>query len=220
MRPVLVACPTFAGKAYALDRYLASYRALDYQPRSLLLVDNTADADDAGRYAGVIRSKLLPGEDVIHIEPKATLHKTLAASWAVIVARAEATGVEVILSLEQDIIVEPKALRVLMAIRDTLRLSYIAHAYYPRGGCEPGWAYSDGLGCTLIVRQRAAIAVAEADKGLCGFESSVYWDGAKACVADLFAIEHLSGGEADYWPFEGNDGRRNDHLTSTTGATR
>ena len=39
---VLVACPTYAGKEYALDAWVEGYRALDYEPKFAYQVDNTA----------------------------------------------------------------------------------------------------------------------------------------------------------------------------------
>ena len=38
---ILVACPTFDGKIYCLDRWVDAVRKIDYPNYSMLLVDNS-----------------------------------------------------------------------------------------------------------------------------------------------------------------------------------
>jgi hypothetical protein len=73
---VVIGCPTYAGKLYALDAWAAAVSAQDYSgPFRALMVDNTSGTET---YTREIERR---GIAAAHIEPSATWNETFLRSW-------------------------------------------------------------------------------------------------------------------------------------------
>ena len=81
---VLVACPTYAGKEYALDAWVAGFREMEYEPRFAYQVDNTSQSE-----ACFDRIKAT-GIEATHIVPWPDWDRTFLACWRLILERAQA----------------------------------------------------------------------------------------------------------------------------------
>lgn len=108
---VLVGCPTYAGKAYALERYAARIKELDYPNYDILMVDNS---DDGGKYKKRIERLGLP---CVTGPKRARADVRLAASRNVLRERAVLGGYEHYFSVEQDVIPPRDALSRLVKHR-------------------------------------------------------------------------------------------------------
>lgn len=106
---VLVAAPTYRGKDYALEAYLAAYRGFTYRERRLFLVDNTPGTLD---YARRLRAL---GVEAAHVEPMPGFWDTMERCWQLIAERAHELGCRYVASIEADVICPPHTLEVLIA---------------------------------------------------------------------------------------------------------
>jgi len=97
MIKVLVGCPTFSGKDYCLDEYVARVKSLTFPNYDILLVDNSKDES----YCDKIRSF---GLDCIHSEYFTGVKKRIANSRNLLRQKVLDEGYDFFLSLEQDII--------------------------------------------------------------------------------------------------------------------
>ena len=212
MPSILVAAPTYSGKGYALDQYLAAYRAFDYAgDRALLLADNTADG---GEWAAEVASRLQPGEHVIRtVRDDASLLVTMMNAWEAIINVALQANVPLIASIEQDVIVGPSALTAMQSIIAALDVTLVSHEVPIR------WRQDvvaiDTMCCVLMTTDR----VVKANAGVLddpelramwgegwGLESGVHYGGRKAYVGGLFSVEHLHSDDEGF-PFPGIDQR-------------
>jgi GT2 family glycosyltransferase len=105
---VLVGCPTWAGKSYILENYIASIKAIDYPNYDILIVDNSPD----NAYAERIRSL---GVECIQIPWMEHAKDRITTSRNILRERALTGGYDYFLSVEQDVIVEPKTLNAMIA---------------------------------------------------------------------------------------------------------
>lgn len=138
---VLVACPTYLGKHYALEAYLSAYKAFTYPEKSLFMVDNTGTGL---RYYEHLKSLNVPCE---HIDPSRDWQETFARSWQKIWKQAELGGFRWVASIEADNICPPLTIDALLNVACYCRAVHVAHAY--------DWHRSKmgtliGLGCNLI----------------------------------------------------------------------
>lgn len=138
---VLVACPTYSGKAYCLREYLDAFTALVWPDRHLFLVDNTRDN---GEYAAEV---LTLGVEIEHIHPAATFQTTFREAWNRILDRAIELKADWIWSLEQDVICEPLTLDALLNVANYTKAPYVSHTYPFHFGMP---AYYARMGCTLM----------------------------------------------------------------------
>lgn len=139
---VLVACPTFDDKAYALEAWVTAYESLIYPRKDVFVVDNTAGTLD---YTRRVR---FYGLTCAYQAPMPTWWDTLDMCWLRIIERAHDVGAEFILSLEQDIIVPPPTIEVMLLAAGVER-AVVTHRYRPRGPFNANDWY-ETLGCTLI----------------------------------------------------------------------
>lgn len=202
--PVLVACPTFAGKAYALDAYLAAYEALEYEPRHLFMVDTTRGSDTFHRQL-VDR-----GLDAMHVDPFPRWPLTLHLAWAWILKRAMDLGAPWVLSLEADIIAPPSTLAELVQNAVANDLELVLHPYPNRASVSAGGEQAE-LGCTLMTTSllfsglKAALNAPEGHFLLSMLDLS--GDRWSRLTSPLVELVHLDGGGEDQWQFGGPDVR-------------
>ena len=106
---VLVGCPTYAGKAYCLERFAESVRAIDYPNFDVLLVDNSRDD---GKFAREVERRGLP---CIRGPVRKRPDGTIAASREILRRRAVREGYDYFFNLEQDVMVPPDTLTRLVS---------------------------------------------------------------------------------------------------------
>jgi hypothetical protein len=139
---VLVACPTYSGKAYALDAWAKAYQKFSYQNKEAFLVDNSPETLDYTRHIRFL------GLACTYQAPMATWWDTLDLCWLRIIERAHEVGAHYILSLEQDIIAPFHTIEV-MLLASGSDPAVVTHRYRPRGPYNDNDWY-ETLGCTLI----------------------------------------------------------------------
>ena len=207
MTPVLVACPTYDGKAYALDAYLASYRAQDYPERDLLLVDNSPNEDYARRIAG-------EGVSVIRIARRETFERTFAEAWAVITQVAYEAGYPWVLSWEQDILLPSGAMKNLVEYADRRDLRLLAHGYDTRPSVSAATngreVWEAEYGITLISTDVLYSYFTSPTAGAKDTTMIEEWSqlaGKFECIYGLTQSVHLDDDKGNYWPFDSSDVR-------------
>ena len=161
---VLVAAPTYRGKDYALDEYLAAYRAFEWGPRDLLLVDNSRDD---GEYVERLRAAGVPR--VLHVDPSNDFEETFTRCWQEILRVATEEEFDFVLSLETDVTGPPLLIDTLLNISGYCAAPFVT-VTYPYHDGRFG-EYYQGLGCLLMNRLLLEKAV-----GLC-FEPGTPWEG-------------------------------------------
>jgi len=157
---VLVACPTYKAKDYALRRFVAGYRALDYpEDRRRLLMVNTRDDDYVHRLveAGVDVVKRYLQE--VTPEDLTGLLGIISHAWQeAIIPEAWRAPYDYVFSLEADMVVPPDTLRMFVDIAERTG-AWVVSAMYGlrvdtcyRAGMPAIPTCADGLGCVLFRR--------------------------------------------------------------------
>lgn len=162
---VLVACPTYAGKEYALDAWVASVRALEYpEPVHAYQVDNTR-----GSLAYFERVKRT-GIEVSHLDPWPDWDRTFKRCWEEILHRAQDLDCYWVLSLEADNTLAPAGLRIMVDLALAGAAHLVTHSYpmhrsaAEASGTDPELFYYNELGCALMSRSLLARALDEYDE--------------------------------------------------------
>lgn len=93
---ILIGCPTYKGKEYALEKYLVMIKSLGYKNSDLLLIDNSDDDS----YYKKLKSK---GIDVVRIKKSNDFRQTVAQSRNILRKRVLDNGYDYLFSLEQDL---------------------------------------------------------------------------------------------------------------------
>tara|TARA_Y100000310_G_C20497840_1_gene722432 strand:- start:47 stop:799 length:753 start_codon:yes stop_codon:yes gene_type:complete len=105
---VFIGCPTWIGKKYCINRYLNGIAALDYPEKYFMIVDNT----DSDEYINLLKEKGVNALKGPHDkDPK----KTVVDSRNILREEFLKTDFEYFLSLEQDVIPPPNAIKTLLA---------------------------------------------------------------------------------------------------------
>lgn len=202
---VLVACPSYAGKEYALDRFLAAYEAQDYERKHLFMVDNTRS------FRGYYDHLLERGVDAARLHPFEEFQETFAACWSAIYGRAKSIGAHYVMSVEADNIIPPETISRFMDLAVVGKLDVVSHIYplhetaAKASAVETeGRAYL-GLGCTLMSMRTVEKAL-ELFPDLKSFELGV-WKvcdqyGSYAILQNQLEVEHLDGYEMEYPQFK------------------
>jgi predicted RNA methylase len=140
---VLVACPTYDGKNYALTAYIEAYNAFVYPYRGLFMVDNTGKGL---RYYEHLKAIGVP---CAHINPTKDFQTTFTKCWQRILKEALTGGYNWILSVEQDNICPPLTLDVLLNVAGWSQALYVQHGYNWHRNQSTIDKFT-GLGCSLI----------------------------------------------------------------------
>jgi len=140
---VLVACPTYDGKRYALQAWADAYDAFTYPNRSAFMVDNSVEHLD---YVHTIRASGIPAAWVPRLP---NFWDTIELCFWKILRRAEWLGATHVVSVEADVICPPETLSVLLSRIDASGL--VSHMVPWRDGSPDGcWS----LGCALFEVER------------------------------------------------------------------
>jgi hypothetical protein len=140
---VLVACPTYKGKSYALEAYIRAYNDFAYPHRALFMVDNTGDGL---RFYEHLKSLNV---DVVHINPTRDFQETLAMCWKRILREAKKGGCDWVMSIEADNICPPLTLDAMLNVAGFCKALHVAHSY-PWHKSQADMGLLTGLGCNLI----------------------------------------------------------------------
>jgi hypothetical protein len=185
---VLIACPTYAGKRYAIVEFMEAYEAFEYPNRDMLLVDNTGDG---GEYAKWLEREFHVG--VQHIEPLLDFEDTFSACWKLITDYAVEHMYGWVLSLEQDVIGPPLLVDTLLNAATYVGAPFVTHTY-PYHDDKPG--FYQGMGCTLMSTPLLVEAMKRnEDFGI--VEGAVYEvakNHSHISLHELLPLTHLDGG--------------------------
>lgn len=189
---VLVACPTYSGKRYAIVEYVEAYERFEYPNRDLLLVDNTGDG---GEYARWMADAF--GIGVRHIEPELEFEDTFTKAWRVILEHAQDHRYGWVLSLEQDVIGPPLLVDALLNAATYVGAPFVTHTYPYHDGKQQ---YYQGMGCTLMSTSLLAEAMRVVDEpgpvqGI--VEGAVYEVAKRAShisLHEMLTLAHIDGG--------------------------
>jgi len=200
---VLVACPTYAGKEYALDPWIAAFRALDYEePRFAYQVDNTAVTRN---YFELIRSK---GIDCTHLQPWKDWDRTFLRCWQLILERAKALDCYWVFSVEADNTPAPESLRIMVEAALHARIHLVTHAYpmhesaAKASGLTGKEFYYHELGCMLMSRRLLERAIEDFEEygqlvaAIFGTENR--YMGGYLKMTNRFRVGHLDGFEQSF----------------------
>jgi hypothetical protein len=179
---VLVACPTYDRKAYALNAYLEGYESLTYPNKDLYLVDTTPTNFD---YMVALRKRNIHA-DWYPVQMTMDPSRRLTPIWREIIDYAHSQSADYVLTLEQDIIPPHDVIEIML---DFVQPGRAVASEYPLRGVEG--IIANGVGCALVpVNTLHRITW---DKSM--FEQMVH-ENLDACVLKLGDIQHL--GEAGY----------------------
>lgn len=218
MGKVLVACPTYAGKEYALDEYLAAYRALTYEPRDIYMVDNTSCrppcAGVEGRPCvseGYYQRLVDEGIRASRLIPFHEFERTFHRCWELIYEQAVSGGFHWVYSVEADNIVAPESLQVMveLALYGNIHLvthTYPMHARAAEASGVPMDSFKyDEMGCMLMSTQLLGKSLDEYaafnNIPLSIFNTVQKWQGGRCTLTNRFEVKHLDGFEMEFWQF-------------------
>lgn len=196
---VLVACPTYAGKEYALTAWVEAYQALTYEPRFAYQVDNT-------RVSFAYHERLkAAGISTTHLTPWPDWDRTFKKCWELILARARELDCYWVFSVEADNTPAPESLQIMvdMALAGNCHLvthSYPMHASSARASGVPEDSfYYNELGCMLMstsLLQRAIDEYDEYGQMVIAIEATNdRYMGGRIKLTQRFTVGHLDGYE-------------------------
>jgi hypothetical protein len=215
---VLVACPTYAGKEYALDEYLAAYRALTYDPRGLYMVDNTRCRPPcSGRKGKPCRSQgyydrlVAEGVTASRLVAFNDFEETFHRCWELIHEYAVANDYYWVYSVEADNIVAPESLQIMVDIALYGNIHLVTHTYPAHStaaaasGTDPNNFKYDEMGCMLLSTRLLGKALAEypdyRNIPLSIFSMAQKWQGGRCVLTERFEVKHLDGYQMEWWQF-------------------
>lgn len=196
---VLVACPTYAGKEYALEAWKAGFDALTYEPRYAYQVDNTSVST---AYFERIKDV---GISASHLTPWPDWDRTFKRCWDVILDRARELDCYWVYSVEADNVPAPESLGLMidLALAGNCHLvthSYPMHASAARAaGAKEDEFYYNELGCMLMSRRLLERALDEYDEYgqmVIAIEATNdRYMGGRIKLTRRFEVQHLDGYE-------------------------
>lgn len=194
---VLVACPTYAGKEYALEPWVKMFNDLNYEPKYAYQVDNTRVSKG---YFELLKSK---GIDCTHLQPWPDWDRTFFRCWQLILERAKQLNCYWVYSVEADNVPAPESLEVMVSMALFGNLHLVTHAYpmhetaaKASGIPENSWFYSE-LGCMLMTRQLLERALDEFDEygniPWAIMATNERYRGGYVKLMNRFEVKHLDG---------------------------
>lgn len=199
---VLVGCPTYAGKEYALEPWIAMFKALTYSAKFAYQVDNTRVSP---AYFERIKSK---GIDVTHLTPWPDWDRTFFRCWQLILKRAQDLGCYWVYSVEADNIPAPESLDLMVNMALMGNVHLVTHAYpmhktavQASGIPEDSFLYSE-LGCMLMTRSLLERAIEEFEEygnmAMAIFATESRYAGGYIKLMNRFKVDHLDGYEMSF----------------------
>lgn len=200
---VLVGCPTYAGKQYALDAWLAGARALDYEPKPLIYtVDNTRVSP---AYFDLLKSK---GIECSHLTPWPDWDRTFFRCWQAILERAQRLNCYWVFSVEADNIPAPESLRIMVNMALYGKVHLVTHAYpmhkaaAQAAGIPENSFYYNELGCMLMSRSLLERVIEEFEE-FGQIVSAIFhvndrYHGGYIKLTNAFEVQHLDGYEMSF----------------------
>jgi hypothetical protein len=199
---VLVGCPTFAGKEYSLDPWLAMFHALTYEAKHAYQVDNTRVSMG---YFELLKTK---GIDCTHLTPWPDWDRTFRRCWELILERAKALDCYWVYSVEADNIPAPESLTIMVSLALYGKCHLVTHAYpmhksaaEASGIPEDSWYYHE-LGCMLMTRSLLERALDEFEEygniAAAIFGSEQRYHGGHVKLTNCFEVGHLDGYEMSF----------------------
>ena len=196
-----MAAPTFAGKEYALDRWIAGGKAQTYQC-DLYTVDNTRVSM---AYFDLLKSK---GIDCSHLTPWPDWDRTFFKCWQMILERAKALDCYWVFSVEADNVPAPEALEKMVSLALYGNVHLVTHAYpmhaaaAQAAGIPENSFYYHELGCMLMTRSLLERVVDEFEEYgqivSAIFNTNDRYHGGYMKLTNLFKVEHLDGYEMSF----------------------
>lgn len=196
---VLVACPTYAGKEYALQPWLDAYHALTYPQKSAYQVDNTRVSQ---AYFNLLKSK---GIECSYLTPYPDWDRTFRKCWEAILQRAKELNCYWVFSVEADNIPAPESLDIMVNLALYGKVHLITHAYpmhktaAEASGVPENSFYYHELGCMLMTRALLERALDEFEEYghivTAIFASCDRYHGGYMKLTNCFTVGHLDGYE-------------------------
>lgn len=203
---VLVSCPTYAGKEYSLEEWIAAFKALTYKDKSAYQVDNT-------RVSTAYYERLKEtGIDVTHLDPWPDWDRTFLECWKLMLKRAKELDCYWVYSVEADNIPAPESLDIMVDIALLGNAHLVTHAYpmhktaaEASGVPEDSWYYHE-LGCMLMTTQLLERAIEEFDEygniAMAIFSTNERYMGGWCKLTNRFEVKHLDGYEMSFQNLE------------------
>ncbi len=199
---VLVSCPTYAGKQYALDPWIDMFKALQYTDKVAYQVDNTRVSL---AYFELLKSK---GIDCTHLTPYPDWDRTFKRCWELILERARALDCYWVFSVEADNIPAPESLDMMVNLALYGKAHLVTHAYpihksaAEASGVPEDSFYYHELGCMLMSRSLLERAINEFEEYghivTAIFASNERYHGGYLKLTNAFTVGHLDGYEMAY----------------------
>jgi hypothetical protein len=204
---VLVACPTYAGKEYALDAWVTAFNAYTYGPRLAYMVDNTSVGEqyfDTLKKRGIKCSHLVPWTDK-DMEP--TFHRC----WELIYEEAEREGCYWIYSVEADNVPAPESLGIMVDVALLSGVHLVTHDYpmhetaVKASGMKGNEFYYTEMGCMLMSRKLLKKALDDYAEfkniPMALFNASDRYHAGWCKMTQKFEVKHLDGYEMEFNQF-------------------
>jgi len=203
---VLVACPTYAGKEYALEPWLQMFNALTYKDKVAYQVDNTRVSK---AYFDVLRAK---GISCSHLQPWPDWDRTFRRCWEMILQRAKDLDCYWVFSVEADNIPAPDSLETMVNIALYANIHLVTHAYpmhksaaEASGIPEDSFVYHE-MGCMLLSRRLLEKSIEEFGEygniALSIFSTCNRYQGGSCALTSKFKVGHLDGYEMAFQNLE------------------
>lgn len=199
---VLVACPTYAGKQYALEPWIEAYKALTYPDKVAYQVDNTRVST---AYYELLRSK---GIDCSHLTPWPDWDRSFKRCWEMILERAKAMGCYWVYSVEADNVPAPESLDTMINLALYGKTHLVTHAYpmhktaAEASGIPEGSFYYHELGCMLMTTSLLERAIDEFEEygniAMAIFSTNDRYHGGWVKLTNCFEVGHLDGYEMSF----------------------
>jgi hypothetical protein len=196
---VLVACPNYAGKEYALGAWVDGFHGLDYEPKYAYMVDNTSVSMG---FFELIRSV---GISASHLTPYPGWDRTFKRCWDLIAERARELDCYWVLSMEADNVVAPEGLAIMVDMALAGNCHLVTHSYpmhrsaAEASGVDPETFYYNELGCMLMSRRLLERALDEYDEYgqmVVAIEATNdRYMGGRIKLTRRFEVQHLDGYE-------------------------